>query len=150
MEPARPDGQTTKPAAMTLLEIPAKTPEEVEQFWFKEVYQGDHLPQLTVRAVVMGSLIGVIMCASNLYVGLKTGWGLGVVVTASILSFAIYGGLVKLAPAIFGKQMSILENNAMASTASSAGYSTGGTMVSATAAYLLITQTHITPLWLLL
>src|SRR5204863_3576169 len=34
--------------------------------------------------------------------------------------------------------MSILENNCMQSTASSAGYSTGGTLVSAFAAYIII------------
>jgi len=33
--------------------------------------------------------------------------------------------------------MTILENNCMQSTASSAGYSTGGTLVSAFAAYIL-------------
>jgi uncharacterized oligopeptide transporter (OPT) family protein len=144
------DEPVGKPAAMTILEVPGKTPEEIEQYWYKEVYQGDTVPQLTTRSVIMGALLGAVMCVSNLYVGLKTGWALGVVVTASILSYAIYGGLVKLSPAVFGKQMSILENNAMASAASSAGYSTGGTMVSATAAYLLITQSHITPVWLLL
>src|SRR5262245_53788682 len=127
------DSQGSEQAsAMNVLDIPGETPEEIEAYWFKNVYQGDRVPQLTVRAVITGSLIGVVMCLSNLYVGLKTGWALGVVVTASIISFAV-----------FGRKMSILENNAMASTASSAGYSTGGTMVSATAAYLMVTQTHI-------
>ena len=36
--------------------------------------------------------------------------------------------------------MTILENNCMQSTASSAGYSTGGTLVSAFAAYIIINQ----------
>jgi uncharacterized oligopeptide transporter (OPT) family protein len=36
--------------------------------------------------------------------------------------------------------MSILENNCMQSTASSAGYSTGGTLISAFAAYMLVTN----------
>jgi OPT family oligopeptide transporter len=36
--------------------------------------------------------------------------------------------------------MTILENNCMQSTASSAGYSTGGTLISAFAAYMLITE----------
>src|SRR5439155_851245 len=36
--------------------------------------------------------------------------------------------------------MTILENNCMQSTASSAGYSTGGTLISAFAAYMLITH----------
>src|SRR6185312_13237320 len=39
--------------------------------------------------------------------------------------------------------MSLLENNCMQSTASSAGYSTGGTMVSAISAYLIVTGHHI-------
>jgi len=39
--------------------------------------------------------------------------------------------------------MTILENNAMQSTASSAGYSTGGTMVSAIAAMLIVQGHHI-------
>ena len=34
--------------------------------------------------------------------------------------------------------MTILENNCMQSTASSAGYSTGGTLISAFGAYMLI------------
>jgi uncharacterized oligopeptide transporter (OPT) family protein len=133
------DHPEPKPAAMTLLEIPGKTPEEIEATWYQQVYQGDQVPQLTLRAILTGSVIGVFMCLSNLYVGLKTGWALGVVVTASIISFAV-----------FGRKMSILENNAMASTASSAGYSTGGTMVSATAAYLLLAKVHIEPLTLVL
>ena len=148
-EPALPaavpggDAPATKPEAMTILEVPGKTPEEIEAYWFKNVYQGDHVPQLTLRAMIMGAIIGVVMCLSNLYVGLQTGWGLGVAVTACIISYAVYNGLVKLAPAFFGPRMSILENNAMASAASSAGYSTGGTMVSATAAYLLVTGHHV-------
>ena len=56
------------------------SPEEREQVWFREVYQGDSMPQLTIRSVVMGSVLGAIMSLSNLYVGLKTGWGLGVAI----------------------------------------------------------------------
>ena len=142
--PAQPPTPAApKKAAMEVLTIPGETIEEIEGYWLREVYQGDDMPQFTLRSAIMGALIGCIMCLSNLYVGLKTGWGLGVVITACILSYAMYGALVRLAPKLFGPQMSILENNAMASTASSAGYSTGGTMVSATAAYLLVTGHHI-------
>jgi len=117
--------------------------EDVELSWYKNVYKGDSMPQLTLRAVVMGSLLGGFMSLSNLYVGLKTGWGLGVAITACILSFAIYRTLNILFPVWFGDSMSILENNCMQSTASSAGYSTGGTMVSAISAYLLVTGVHM-------
>lgn len=111
--------------------------------WFANVYQGDRVPQLTLRAVIMGSLLGGFMSLSNLYVGLKTGWGLGVAITACILSFAIWKSLHTLLPGLFKTEMSILENNCMQSTASSAGYSTGGTMVSAIAAYLMVTGNHM-------
>ena len=115
------------------------TPEEMELRWYHNVYQGDKMPQLTLRAVLMGAMLGSVMSVSNLYVGLKTGWGVGVSVTACILSFSIYKTLSKAFPRIFKTEMSILENNCMQSTASSAGYSTGSNLVSAVAAYLMIT-----------
>ncbi len=51
--------------------------------------------QLTWRAVLMGaSLLGAVLSLTNLYIGLKAGWGFGVAITACILSYAIIGGLV--------------------------------------------------------
>jgi OPT family oligopeptide transporter len=117
-----------------LLSVPE---DERDRVWFEHYYQGDSVPQLTPRAVLMGMLLGGIMSLSNLYVGLKTGWGLGVASTACILSYALWSTFVKIGLA--RTHMSVLENNCMQSTASSAGYSTGGTMVSAIAAYLIIT-----------
>src|ERR1700751_4736489 len=114
-----------------------------EAHWYKHVYQGDSMPQLTLRALLMGSVLGGFMALSNLYVGLKTGWGLGVAITSCILSFAIYRTLMTLFPKLFKTEMSLLENNCMQSTASAAGYSTGGTMTSAICAYLLVTGHHI-------
>lgn len=123
--------------------LPSDPEEDPDRRWVREVYQGDHIPQLTLRAVIMGSLIGGFMSLSNLYVGLKTGWGLGVNITASILCFAIWTSLHTLLPRLFPTQMTLLENNCTKATASSAGYSTGGTMVSAISAYLIITGTHM-------
>ena len=118
-------------------------PEDIELKWYREVYKGDTMKQLTVRAVIMGGLLGGFMSLSNLYVGLKTGWGLGVAITACILSYAIWKALMAALPFLFKSEMSILENNCMQSTASAAGYSTGGTMVSAISAYLIITGSHM-------
>ena len=123
-----------------------KTPEEIELEWFENHYHGE-IPQLTFRAVVMGMFLGGIMSLSNLYIGLKTGWGLGIAITACILSFSIGKGLEKIG--LLKTNLSILENNCMQSTASSAGYSTGGAMVSAIAA-LLILQGHHIPFWVLM
>jgi putative OPT family oligopeptide transporter len=117
-----------------------KTPAEIEQEWFEKYYHGD-IPQLTLRAVLMGMFLGGVMSLSNLYVGLKTGWGLGVAITACILSFSLGSALQKLG--LLRTNLSILENNCMQSTASSAGYSTGGTIVSAIAALLMIRGEHL-------
>src|SRR5579859_3363189 len=57
--------------------IPGETPEDREaRDWLAKVYQGDRVRQLSVRSIVTGMLIGAVMSISNLYVGLKTGWGL--------------------------------------------------------------------------
>src|SRR5438045_1121436 len=68
------------------------TPEEIERQWFETCYRGrgDTLPQLTWRAVIMGSALGGILSLTNLYIGLKAGWQFGVSITACILSFAIW------------------------------------------------------------
>ena len=115
------------------------TPEEVERQWFEQVYKGrgDTVKQLTWRAVIMGSILGGVLSLTNLYIGLKSGWGFGVAITACILSYAIWSALHGIGLA--KTKMTILENNCMQSTASAAGYSTGTTLVSAFAAFILIT-----------
>jgi len=114
------------------------TPEEIERQWYEKVYRGrgDSMRQLTWRAVLMGSALGGVLSLTNLYIGLKAGWGFGVAITACILSYAIWTTLHRLG--IARTPMTVLENNCMQSTASSAGYSTGGTLISAFAAYMLI------------
>lgn len=116
------------------------TPEEIERQWFEKCYKGrgDSMPQLTVRAVLMGSVLGMVLSLTNIYIGLKAGWAFGVAITACILSYAIWTTFYKLGLA--RTQMTILENNCMQSTASAAGYSTGGTLISAFAAWMMITN----------
>ena len=136
---------TAKAAEFLGIDPEGKTPEQMEREWFENHYRGD-IPQLTLRAVLVGILLGGVMSLSNLYVGLKTGWGLGVAITACILSFSIGSFLKKLG--LLRTNLSILENNCMQSTASSAGYSTGSTMVGAIAALLMIRGEHL-PFWTL-
>jgi uncharacterized oligopeptide transporter (OPT) family protein len=125
------------------------TPEEIERQWYEQVYRGrgDSMAQLTWRAVMIGSCLGGVLSLTNLYIGLKAGWGFGVAITASILSYAIWTSLLKVGLA--RTPMTILENNCMQSTASSAGYSTGGTLISAFAAYMIVNhQSMAVPLML--
>lgn len=114
------------------------TPDEIERQWYEQVYRGrgDTMKQLSWRAILMGSALGGVLSLTNLYIGLKAGWAFGVAITACILSYAIWAGLFKIG--IAKTPMTILENNCMQSTASSAGYSTGGTLISAFAAYIIL------------
>ncbi|MBP7950116.1 MAG: OPT/YSL family transporter [Verrucomicrobiales bacterium] len=115
------------------------TPEEKDLHWFRHVYQGDNQPQLTVRAVLTGGLLGMFMAASHIYTSLKIGWGFGVAITACVLSYVLWNGFGRI---FGGKQLSILENNCMQSTASAAGYSTGSLVVAAFGALLLMEGEH--------
>lgn len=112
------------------------TPEQKDLHWFRHVYQGDRMPQLTFRAVAMGGILGMLMAASNLYTTLAIGWSFGVAITACVMSFVLWNGLVVISRGSLSK-MSILENNCMQSTASAAGYSTGATIATMFGALLL-------------
>lgn len=117
------------------------TLEQKDKWWLENVYRGD-MPQLTIRSALTGMALGGILCLTNLYVGIKTGWTLGVGITSVILSFAIFKGLSRIG---MGKEMSLLENNAMQSIATSAGYMTAP-LISSISAYMLVTQ-KVVPQW---
>lgn len=108
---------------------------DAELHWLKNVYQPD-ARQLTVRAVIAGMLIGAVMCLSNLYIVLKTGWSLGVTITACVLAFAIFDLFRRLR--LTKSEFSPLENNAMGSVASAAGYMTGGGNMAAVPALVML------------
>ncbi len=117
------------------------TPEEKDRQWFEQCYRGDSQRQLTVRAVVMGGILGMFTAVSNLYTTLKIGWGFGVSITACVISFVVWNAICKI---FRGRvtRMSVLENNCMQSTATAAGSSTGATLATALGALLLITGVH--------
>jgi uncharacterized oligopeptide transporter (OPT) family protein len=145
---------------MPLFQSPARTPEEVaqsqpleigpeqvlsmsEREWYAQVYRGEAMPQLTLRAVAMGCVLGFFLAFTNLYIALKTGWLLGVAITAVILSFSIWTTLQRLG--IAKTPMSILENNCMQSCASCAGYGTTSTVVTVVPAVLLLSVSPTDP-----
>ena len=144
-----PTESQSSPAPLSCLEKPLPldgfqgTPDEIEQQWYDRVYlgSGDRMKQLTWRAVIVGMLLGSILSLTNLYANLKMGWSFGVALTAVIISFALWNAFVRLG--ISKSPMTILENTCMQSAASSAGYSTGGTLTSAVAALLLLTGQHM-------
>ncbi len=119
---------------------------ELEKKWLAELYQPNS-PQLTVRAVLTGMVLGAVMCLANLYIVLKTGWSVGVTLTACIMAWALFSLVGKtLGPK---HQMGILENNAMGSVASAAGYMTGGGNMAALPALIMLTGERPSPMILM-
>ena len=112
------------------------TREQKDRWWLENVYRGN-MPQLTLRAALTGFVLGGVLSATNLYIGAKTGWTLGVGVTSVILSFVMFRAMSRMN---LSKDMTILENNAVQSIATAAGYMTGP-LISALMAYMFITNT---------
>ena len=50
-------------------------------------------PQFTVRALLLGLLIGVLIAFSNTYFGLQTGWISGMAMPSALIGFAYFKGL---------------------------------------------------------
>jgi uncharacterized oligopeptide transporter (OPT) family protein len=72
--------------------------------------------ELTLRAVLFGCAVGVLLCSGNVYTGLKTGYIDGGGITAALLGFAFFSTFKGLGGGPFGT----LENNVAQTTASSA------------------------------
>jgi len=124
------------------------TPEEKDRHWYTSAYQGDRVPQLTVRAVLTGAVIGMLMSVGNLYMSLKIGLVFGVAITSCVLSYLAWSLLRAGSGGRLG-QLSILENNCMQSTASAAGFSTCATFWVPFAAMLMLDPEHRhAPWWL--
>jgi len=117
------------------------TLEQKDRWWMENVYRGE-MKQLTFRSAITGAMLGSVLSLTNLYIGIKTGWTLGVGITSVILSFAMFKVISRLQ---WGDEMTVLENNAMQSIATSAGYMTSPLMASLPA-YMMVTG-KVIPMW---
>lgn len=126
---------------LTEEQIQTMTVEEKDRWWLENVYQGD-VPQMTWRVVVSGFLIGGLLSITNLYVGAKAGWSLGVAITAVILAFVYFKALQRVG---LGLNYHVLESNILQSIACSAGYM-NGPLIASMAAYMVVTNT-VVPWW---
>ncbi len=115
--------------------------EKKDQWWLDNVFRGD-MPQLTVRSALTGIVLGGVLSLTNLYVGIRTGWTLGVGITSVVLAFAAFKLLSRIG---LGDDLTILENNAMQSIATSAGYMTSP-LVASLPAYMMVTGRAV-PWW---
>src|SRR6188474_932928 len=79
---------------------------------------GTVIPELTARALIVGTLLGIIFGASSLYLVLKVGLTVSASIPVAVISIALFRVLAK-----FGlRNRTILENN-IVQTAGSAGES---------------------------
>jgi uncharacterized oligopeptide transporter (OPT) family protein len=114
-----------------------KSVEERDREWLENVYRGDKEKDLTPRAVLAGMAFGGLMSLSNLYVGLKSGWGLGVDIAAVIVIFAVFKGLHGVG--LVKREFGMMENTIMMSVAVAASWISSAGLVSAVPALTMLT-----------
>jgi len=73
------------------------------------------MTELTVRAVVIGSLLGIVFAASSVYLGLKVGLTVSASIPVAVLSITLFRWLGK---AVGARPATILENNIVQTTGS--------------------------------
>ena len=83
-----------------------------------------NLPELTVRALVLGSLLGLLFGASSVYLGLRVGLTVSASIPIAVISITVFRHLSRA----LGSPASILENN-IVQTAGSAGESIAGGVI---------------------
>ncbi|MGK7391296.1 MAG: OPT family oligopeptide transporter, partial [Candidatus Cyclobacteriaceae bacterium M2_1C_046] len=88
----------------------------------------DDLPQITLKAFILGFILAAIMAGANAYLGLKVGMTVSASIPAAVISMA----LLKLF-----KESNILENN-IVQTAASAGESLAAGVIFTLPALILL------------
>ncbi|MBU1698796.1 MAG: OPT/YSL family transporter [Candidatus Eisenbacteria bacterium] len=84
-----------------------------ESYWKENVFKGRRMNEFTPRAVIVGCLIGILLVAVNIYMGLKTGFGEGGSIIAAIMGLMIFRA--------FKARYTLLENNITQTAGSAAG-----------------------------
>jgi putative OPT family oligopeptide transporter len=82
------------------------------------------LPELTLRALVLGSLLGLLFGASSAYLGLRVGLTVSASIPIAVISITVFRALSRT----LGSPASILENN-IVQTTGSAGESIAGGVI---------------------
>ncbi|KXT05216.1 hypothetical protein AC578_8350 [Pseudocercospora eumusae] len=86
-------------------------------------------PQFTIRALLVGTVIGILIAFSNTYFGLQTGWISGMAMPSALIGFAYFKGLRTLSRSLggafermgFGEGFSEVENVLVQTVAGSVG-----------------------------
>lgn len=93
-------------------------------------------PQLTLRALLTGMVVGGALSLCNIYTGLKVGWGMGMSVTAALIGYGFWQ-MLKLTGRV--RPFGILETNINQTAASSAAAISSAGLVAPIPALTMIT-----------
>ncbi|KAK9719505.1 hypothetical protein K7432_004750 [Basidiobolus ranarum] len=72
--------------------------------------------QFTIRAIIVGTLLGGFVSASNLYIGLKVGWVFGASMFGALFGFAILKPLSRMTGSYFGPKENCVVQTAATTT----------------------------------
>ena len=97
-------------------------------------------PQLTLKSIGTGMVVGGLLSICNVYTGLKIGWSLNMSITGILLAFAFWYALSKITAGGV-KNINKLENNVNQSAVSAAGAVSSAGLVSAIPALTMIEGT---------
>lgn len=100
--------------------------------------------ELSLRAVLTGTVLGILLTPSNVYAGLKIGWSFNMSIIALLIGFALWQGLV-------GRRnnrsaWTLHESNINQTVASAAASIISGGLVAPIPAYTLLTGHQLDPL----
>lgn len=96
------------------------------------------VPEITLRVIVLGAVLSIVMAAANTYLGLKVGMTVSASIPAAVISMAILRGLLR--------RGSILENN-LVQTMASTGESLAAGVIFTVPALVIIGAWQEFELW---
>jgi uncharacterized oligopeptide transporter (OPT) family protein len=97
--------------------------------------------ELSLRAVITGTVLGILLTPSNVYAGLKIGWSFNMSIIALLVGYAIWQGLAKRS----SEQLpwTLHESNINQTVASAAASIISGGLVAPIPAYTLLTGNQL-------
>lgn len=112
---------------------------------FDESYFPEEQTQFTIRALLVGTGLGLIVAASNVYLGLKTGFTFGASLFGAILGFAIIKFMSRVLPPSFGGGFFGPKENCTVQTSATAAGSLTGMFVAAVPAMYQLELLSVNP-----
>ncbi|MFK3815307.1 OPT family oligopeptide transporter [Pseudomonas sp. NPDC089407] len=100
--------------------------------------------ELSLRAVLTGAVLGILLTPSNVYAGLKIGWSFNMSIIALLVGFVLWQGLGRRRQAV--PAWTLHESNINQTVASAAASIVSGGLVAPIPAYTLLTGHQLDPL----